>query len=179
MLNKKNTITYYELLFLKKYINDVYTLHKDNLKIWKYPAGKNTKERYSNGSATYIYLPILKNDELINFIKEKTVCSVNDITSIHIGKYEEGDFLENHIDERLVNSNNKLNAITLIFLINPAEIGGLLFLDGIDIELNNPGDYVIFDGQKTYHEVTKVEKGIREVLIVWLIEKNKNEKKLI
>ena len=179
MLNKKNTITDSELLFLKKYINDVYTLHKDNLKIWKYPAGKNTKERYSNGSVTYVYLPILKNDELINFIKEKTVCSVNDITSIHIGKYEEGDFLENHIDERLVNSNNKLNAITVIFLINPAEIGGLLFLDGIDIELNNPCDYVIFDGQKTYHEVTKVEKGIREVLIVWLIKKNKNEKKLI
>ena len=179
MINKKNTITDSELLFLKKYINDVYTLHKDNLKIWKYPAGKNTKERYSNGSVTYVYLPILKNDELINFIKEKTVCSVNNITSIHIGKYEEGDFLENHIDERLVNSNNKLNAITLIFLINPSEIGGLLFLDGIDIELNNPGDYVIFDGQKTYHEVTKVEKGIREVLIVWLIKKNKNEKKLI
>ena len=129
MINKKNTITDSELLFLKKYTTDVYT--------------------------------------------------VNDITSIHIGKYEEGDFLENHIDERLVNSNNKLNAITLIFLINPAEIGGLLFLDGIDIELNNPGDYVIFDGQKTYHEVTKVEKGIREVLIVWLIKKNKNEKKLI
>ena len=72
-----------------------------------------------------------------------------------------------------------MNAITIIFLINPAEIGGLLFLDGIDIELNNPGDYVIFDGQKTYHEVTKIEKGIREVLIVWLIEKDKNEKKLI
>ena len=71
MINKKNTITDSELLFLKKYINDVYTLHKDNLKIWKYPAGKNTKERYSNGSVTYVYLPILKNDELINFIKEK------------------------------------------------------------------------------------------------------------
>jgi hypothetical protein len=179
MINKKNTITDSELLFLKKYINDVYTLHKNNLIIWKYPAGKNTKERYSNGSATYVYLPILKNDELTNFIKEKTECSVSDITSIHIGKYEEGDFLENHIDERLVNSNNKLNAITLIFLINPAEIGGLLFLDGIDIELNNSGDYIIFDGQKTYHEVTKVEKGTREVLIVWLIEKDKNLKKII
>lgn len=179
MINKKNTITDSELLFLKKYTNNVYTLHKDNLKIWKYPFGKNTKERYSNGSATYIYLPILKNDELINFIKEKTGCSVSDITSIHIGKYEQGDFLENHIDERLVNSNNKLNAITLIFLINPAEIGGLLFLDGIDIELNNSGDYVIFDGQKTYHEVTKIEKGIREVLIVWLIKKDINLKKII
>ena len=54
-----------------------------------------------------------------------------------------------------------------------------MFLNFYDIELNNPGDYVIFDGQKTYHEVTKVEKGIREVLIVWLIKKNKNEKKLI
>jgi hypothetical protein len=29
MINKKNTITDSELLFLKKYINDVYTLHKN------------------------------------------------------------------------------------------------------------------------------------------------------
>ena len=47
MINKKNKITDSESLFLKKYINDVYNLHKDNLKIWKYPAGKNTKEKYS------------------------------------------------------------------------------------------------------------------------------------
>lgn len=47
------------------------------------------------------------------------------------------------------------------------------------IELNNSGDYVIFNGQKTYHEVTKVEKGIRKVLIVWLIKKDNNQKKII
>jgi hypothetical protein len=59
-------------------------------------------------------------------------------------------------------------------MLKPSIKGGLLLLNDVDVELNNPGEYVIFDGQKIFHEVTEVEDRMREVLIVWCKLKPKN-----
>lgn len=167
----KNEISDSELLFINEYIN---TNKQNNLKIWKYTGGKTHQNNYSDGSSTYTYLPINKNDELINFITNRIGCSFNEITSIHIGRYDVGDFLEKHIDEDVYDIKSQTGSVTAIFMLKPSIKGGLLLLNDLDVELNKPGEYVIFDGQEVYHEVTEVEDGMREVLIVWGKLKPKN-----
>ena len=56
---------------------------------------------------------------------------------------------------------------TVIFLLNMCEMGGEFLLNDIDINFNEVGQYVDFDGATTTHEVKKIIKDIREVLVFW------------
>jgi len=56
---------------------------------------------------------------------------------------------------------------TWIFLLQAADEGGRLIVDHKDSMLSKPGEYVYFDGYTDEHEVTVVEKGYRETLVMW------------
>ncbi len=47
------------------------------------------------------------------------------------------------------------------------EEGGEFLLNNSDINFNQPGQYVYFDGHEIVHEIKEVKKGKREVLVIW------------
>ena len=111
--------------------------------------------KYSN-----IHYCDITNEKLLNTLKP--FINPNDfkhIYSIHWIKYEsEYECLE-HIDME--------SYTTYILNLNDGFEGGELFVNGINTQ-SKQGDIVIFNGMKDKHRVSKITKGIREVLVVWI-----------
>lgn len=160
----------YELKILKESeLSDIKKLVSESLKI-----DTNIKWSQKNGyNADNTFLPVKYNLELANYINDITGYSLKDITSLHHIKYGEGKSLTRHKDEYMLDIKNPENSISIIFLLNMSDEGGEFLLDDNDIGFDTPGQYVSFDGRSTYHEVKKVLKGVREVLVLWYRPKTK------
>lgn len=79
--------------------------------------------------------------------------------------YNEGDYMERHID----NENKKHRVQSCSILLTDGFEGGDLIIDG-EIAHMEKGDAIIFNPSQP-HEVTKVTKGTRVALAVWGIDK--------
>ena len=126
--------------------------------------------------AVNLFFPVKENQanlELANFMVNLTGHTLDDITSMHYVSYEEGQFLRAHKDQgyfrpgRTISAANIPDSKTWIFLLQAADEGGRLIVDHKDSMLKKPGEYVYFDGYTDEHEVTVVEKGYRETLVMW------------
>ena len=126
--------------------------------------------------AVNLFFPIKENNaniELSNYMVNLTGHNLKDITSMHYVSYEEGQFLRAHKDEgyfrpgRTINAANIPGSKTWIFLLQAADKGGRLLVDHKDSMLEKPGEYLYFDGYTDEHEVTVVEEGYRETLVMW------------
>lgn len=126
--------------------------------------------------AVNLFFPIKENNaniELSNYMVNLTGHNLKDITSMHYVSYEEGQFLRAHKDEgyfrpgRTINAANIPGSKTWIFLLQAADKGGRLLVDHKDSMLEKPGEYLYFDGYADEHEVTVVEEGYRETLVMW------------
>jgi len=112
------------------------------------------------GPATLTPLSIKLNQPLTDFFEEEFNIIQNSIVSIHINEYEEGAECLPHRDS---NSED-----TILILLNSCDVGGDLLLENKSIGLNEEGQYVSYNGGNVTHGVTKVEKGFRKTLVVWL-----------
>lgn len=83
----------------------------------------------------------------------------NSISSFHTVTYKEGDYSLPHYDTGTEKS--------IVILLENCEQGGRLFINNKPIEFNKPGDWILFDGHKNIHYVSKVTKGIRKTLVCW------------
>ena len=126
--------------------------------------------------AVNLFFPIKENNaniELSDYMVNLTGHNLKDITSMHYVSYEEGQFLRAHKDEgyfrpgRTINAANIPGSKTWIFLLQAADKGGRLLVDHKDSMLEKPGEYLYFDGYTDEHEVTVVEEGYRETLVMW------------
>ena len=98
-----------------------------------------------------------KNKSLNNWLINKF--SKNELVeSIYTMKYGINSYSGKHRDY--------LRKVCII-LINDDFDGGRFLIEDIDINLSNLGDYVILDGQKYEHEVTKITRGLRKVLVIF------------
>ena len=112
------------------------------------------------GDATLIPLSVKLNKPLTDFFQEEFNVKTDSIVSIHINEYKEGAACLPHRDS---NSED-----TILILLNSCDKGGDLLLENKSIGLNEEGHYVSYNGGNVTHGVTKVEKGFRRTLVIWL-----------
>ena len=110
------------------------------------------------------------NIKLNSLIHDITKGNTKDIQSIYTVEFSKGDFGEPHIDTN--------SRTTLSLVLEKNSIGGDLIIEGVNSNLNKPGDYIIYDGATTFHSVSKVVKGSRKSLIVFYIKKYPETKTL-
>ena len=178
---KVNKLTDIELQHLKKLVNS--TIYSNENIRWRDENGyveeftilpinhKSNKPKFINkgkyGMGTLIHpYGIENNIEICNFVNKIINRKISDINSVHHVRYIKKTFLPKHTDVHMGDFKfEKTN--TIIFLLNMCEVGGEFLLNDIDINFNEPGQYVDFDGATVTHEVKKIIKGIREVLVFW------------
>lgn len=98
-----------------------------------------------------------ENEKLNNWLTDKF--SKNKIVdSLYTMEYREGDFSSKHIDF--------LRNVTIILLTDDFD-GGRFLIEDSDIDLSKLGEYVMLDGHKHNHEVTKITRGIRKALVIF------------
>lgn len=61
---------------------------------------------------------------------------------------------------------------TTLILLSEDFIGGELYVDGKDVNLNQRGKYINFNGHDHIHSVSEVTSGVRSVLVVMFNKKN-------
>lgn len=98
-----------------------------------------------------------KNETLNNWLSDK-FSKNNIVESLYTMEYREGDFSLKHKDF--------LRKVCII-LLNDDFDGGRFLIEDNDINLNNLGGYVILDGSRYEHEVTKITRGLRKVLVIF------------
>jgi hypothetical protein len=111
----------------------------------------------------------ISNIKLIEMLNELCGGKTENVTSLHVVEYYEGNFLRSHVDSS--------SRLTLNLLIESECEGGDLYIEGNRADLNEAGDYVIYDGGIQQHEVKPIIKGYRKTLIIWYsipyVDKNK------
>jgi len=112
----------------------------------------------------------IENKNLNSLLHDITKGNTRDIQSIYTVEFSKGDFGEPHLDTN--------SRTTLSLVLEKNSIGGDLIIGDKNADLNKPGDYIIYDGAKTIHSVSKVTKGRRKSLIVFYTKKFKERKTL-
>jgi hypothetical protein len=114
----------------------------------------------------------LKNEELVNIIKKYITIDdkIEHISSIHHINYSVGDEAKEHTDR-------KSSIRTYTIMLNDNFKGGDFFIlkEQIPFRLC---EMIEFDGNMK-HSVSKITKGNREVLVIWVNTIKKFEKSLI
>lgn len=113
----------------------------------------------------------ISNVKLIEMLNQLCGGKTENVTSLHVVEYFEGNYLRAHVDTS--------SRLTLNLLIESDCDGGDLIIEGKKAELNNPGDYVIYDGGYQKHEVTPITRGYRKTLIIWYSTPYLNKTKLL
>ena len=98
-----------------------------------------------------------KNEILNNWLSNK-FSKNNIVESLYTMEYRDGDFSSKHKDF--------LRSVTIILLTDDFD-GGKFLIEDNDIGLSKLGEYVMLDGHKHRHEVTKITRGIRKVLVIF------------
>lgn len=98
-----------------------------------------------------------KNEILNNWLSNK-FSKNNIVESLYTMEYRVGDFSEKHKDF--------LRSVAIILLTDDFD-GGKFLIEDNDIGLSKLGEYVMLDGQKHRHEVTKITRGIRKALVIF------------
>ena len=99
--------------------------------------------------------------KLSNFILSKFGYTNLEIDFLYKITYSKGEHMNYHRDK---GSSVK----TILVLLNDDFEGGELFVNERNVKLNKRGKYIEFDGNLNPHEVTKVTKGVRNVLAIFL-----------
>lgn len=167
---KVNKLTELELQTLRELCNDVLEAEEEHKKFLSQKAPGLTFYK-KHGKGNMVLTPLsLKNNTLVDFLTEKTQLPKKNIVSIHFTEYNEESETTEHRDS---NSSH-----TCLFLLNSSSKGGDLKIDNQIIDFKEEGSWVVFDGGKLLHGVTKIEKGFRKVLVVWY-GKSINNKSII
>ena len=95
-------------------------------------------------------------------------------------KYEKRDHFVKHLD--LIDDGNSprvFSTTTVLTKSDDLEGGDFLIYpdgnsDAITVDLD-VGDTIFFDSAKTYHQVNKIKKGSRQVLVAWIHKRRYNK----
>jgi hypothetical protein len=105
--------------------------------------------------------------ELNNFLLSKFGTEEFQLDFFYKLDYKEGNETTPHKDKYFVLQ-------TTLILLSDGFSGGNLIVDGKNVNLNKRGMYINFEGNKKTHYVTKVESGVRSVLVVMFNKKSNN-----
>ena len=123
-------------------------------------AGLKELGEITDETSTKIHYCDINNKKLLSVLRSIIKpADFNHIYSIHWIQYESGYECLEHTDMS--------SYTTYILNLNNNFEGGELFVNGENTN-SKCGDVVIFNGMKDKHRVSKITKGIREVLVIWI-----------
>ena len=98
-------------------------------------------------------------NKLTDFIGNLTNRNVEDMTALHKLKYYTGGGNKPHTD---------ISDYTIVIILKSDCKGGQLILNDIpQLDFNQTGDYIMYNGGLERHSVTPITEGTREVLVAW------------
>lgn len=98
------------------------------------------------------------NNKILRDIANNIIDENENLYSIHFLNYTVGDSCKKHID--------RASYGTYIIILTDDYDGGELIIDDVDCKAKR-GDVVYFNGNIEYHQVTKITRGTRNVLVLW------------
>ena len=153
----KDILSNEELSFLLEQLNQTKILTPEEAQEeWKdtHPYALN------NGSGlnpTIFQVYNTENKTLNNWLSNK-FSKNNIVETLYTMEYRDGDFSSKHKDF--------LRNVAIILLTDDFDGGNFLIEDN-DIGLSKLGEYIMLDGHKHNHEVTKITRGIRKALVIF------------
>jgi len=161
-------ITKEKLLELKSILGSTPLMGNSELKLLKLraPGIYYSNRAYNMDTIKYT----LNHTPLNNFISEITNWDSTYLTSIHKIEYTKGSKVREHVDDS--------DLTCVIMLENNSEGGDFLF-NKKKIEFKEEGEYLLYNGGKTYHEVTELISGNRNVLVIWYRMDTTNTKSIL
>lgn len=127
------------------------------------PGVYNT-ERYVGGHHKMTYYS-LDNTELKKFVSELVNQDENNIVTMHKIQYALKAKTKAHHDKA---------TFTLVIMLESIDLeGGEFYINGEFTPFKEKREYITYNGGKDLHEVKKITKGKREVMVVWWYDKSK------
>lgn len=106
----------------------------------------------------------LENDKLNKFLCDKFNEPIHNLYTIHRLIYGVGGKCQRHTDRFTTHK-------TVSVLLSDDFTGGDMYINDKRVNLNNKGEYIIFNGGKDFHNVDEIKSGYRDVLIIWFSNK--------
>lgn len=110
----------------------------------------------------------LKHKQLNDFLYKITNYDAKYLTTLHRIRYIKGSKVSEHVD---------YSDLTCVIMLDNSSEGGDFILNRQKIEFKEAGEYLLYNGGETLHEVTEIISGNRDVLVIWYrnnIETNKS-----
>lgn len=130
------------------------------------PAVYNIKKWFSLNNTTFYSL---KHKPLNNFVRSLTNYDEETLTSIHKIQYGKGSKVTEHTD---------FSDLTCVIILANNSEGGDFIMNGKKVKFKEEGEYIVYNGKKTLHEVTEITNGDRVVLVFFYRDNKSNKKKL-
>lgn len=159
-----------EFIFLKNELDNTPIMNEDELKYIKfthpqlYNTVQNKIDERTILCADYSCVYTLKNEKLNKFICDKFNESVNNLYMIHRLIYSKDGYAKRHKDKGVTYK-------TISIILSDKFEGGDMYINDKKVEMNNNGEYVVFNGGNDWHSVDKITKGNRDTLIIWFSKK--------
>lgn len=130
------------------------------------PGVYNSKQYYEMESTHHT----LSHKPLNDFLYEITKWESEYLTSIHTIKYKRGDKVKEHLD---------YSDLTCVIMLENNSEGGDFLFNKEKIQFKEMGEYLLYNGGETLHEVTEIISGTRDVLVIWYRNDISNTKSII
>ena len=147
-----------QLNTLKSILSETPIANKDELQLLKSRApGVFHSNTYGRGSYDIKYYT-LKFKPLNDFLYKITNWEPKYLTTLHEIKSTVGSRVAEHVD---------YSDLTCVIMLDNNSEGGDFIYNKEKIEFKETGEYILYNGGETLHEVTEIHSGNRNVLVIW------------
>jgi len=163
-------LTNEEFEILLNELNNTPTMDEEEIKFIKsaHPQLYYTSEnKRDNGVSLYTdrsFIYSLKNEKLKKILCDKFNEDIQNVYSIHKLIYGIGGHAKKHKDRFTTHK-------TVSIILSDNFKGGEMYINEQLVEMNELGNYIVFDGGRDLHEVKEIIEGEREVLVIWFSKK--------
>lgn len=112
----------------------------------------------------------LKHKPLNDFLYKITNYDAKYLTTLHRIHYVKGSKVSEHVD---------YSDLTCVIMLDNSSEGGDFLFNKQKIEFKEAGEYLLYNGGETLHEVTEIISGNRDVLVIWYRDNIKTNKSII
>ena len=112
----------------------------------------------------------LKHKPLNDFLFKITNYDSDYLTTLHRIHYVKGSKVTEHVD---------YSDLTCVIMLENNSDGGDFLFNKEKIKFKEAGEYLLYNGGETLHEVTEIISGNRDVLVIWYRKDIDNTKSII
>jgi len=163
-------LTNEELVELKNILSSTPSATDTELQLLKKRApGVYHSDTFGKGEYGIEYYT-LKHKPLNNFLFKITNYDSDYLTTLHKIHYIKGSKVTEHVD---------YSDLTCVIMLENNSEGGDFLFNKEKIQFKETGEYLLYNGGETLHEVTEIISGNRDVLVIWYRNNTSNTKSII